>query len=791
MMKALFKTKLLWLLLLLGGSLMAQDLAPCGTIATPEQLRYLDETREIRQQFQMNGFTTWIPVQVHVITQSSGGGALSVYNIDHLMGALNLEFRSANIQFYYCSNPVYIASDTLFNFDYDQHDSVLSTQYDVSNVMNVYFTGSIAYNGGGLCGYAFFPGGPDHLVVANSCTYDNSTFIHEWGHAFTLYHTHGKTNSGTTDELVNGSNCAVAGDDVCDTPADPNLWQNTSGCTYVAGQTDINGQVYTPDVSNIMSYAPGYCRTSLSTGQENRMAFSALNDRPYLGCGTQPACATEVALLNNPYFESFENGWGSWQNYTDAYAAEYGYVQFDFVLNSGGTPTPNTGPSVAAEGTTYVLAEATGHIPYQAAFLKSPCFNFTNVLLPKISIQTHQFGPDVGQLVIQASVDGGFTWSTPLLNYMSDRGDQWNLDEVDLSSYANEPLVQFRIAAVTLTGDVGDMAIDAINVWDDNVVSCPPNGTACDDNDPSTYNDVEDGNCNCSGTPCPLAGTSCDDNNPNTINDVEDGFCNCQGTVVPTCSEVVVNFNNFDSNWGIWNDGGSDCRRSSNDAPYAYSGNYCIRLQDNTSTSVMTTDALDLSDFEEITVSFTYITNSMDNANEDFWLQISSGGGYTTVEEWNLNDEFVNNSREFDAVTIQGPFSANTRLRFRCDASANNDWVYIDDVEIKGCQLQADPFHDPGIDNLVGGNSKELTPEKVILSPNPAKDRINVNLIQAKGTYSIEVFTLSGQRLLNRLVVAEESNNAIPLDVSSLARGIYILRIDSGEGFVYKKFILE
>ena len=54
----------------------------------------------------------------------------------------------------------------------------------------------------------------------------------------------------------------------------------------------------------------------------------------------------------------------------------------------------------------------------------------------------------------------------------------------------------------------------------------------------------------------------------------------------------------------------------------------------------------------------------MDNANEDFWLQISSGGGYTTVEEWNLNDEFVNNSREFDAVTIQGPFSANTRLRF-------------------------------------------------------------------------------------------------------------------------------
>ncbi|MEZ4778189.1 MAG: T9SS type A sorting domain-containing protein [Flavobacteriaceae bacterium] len=792
-MKTIFKIKLLWLFLFLGSPLIAQDMAPCGTIATAEQIHYLNETRELRQQFnRSNGNMIWIPVQVHIITQTSGGGALSNYSINQLMGSLNTEYRSANIQFYYCSNPNYIASDSLFNFDYDLHDSILSSQYDVSNVMNVYFTGSIGYNGGGLCGYAFFPGGPDHLVVANSCTYDDSTFLHEWGHAFTLYHTHGKTNSGTTDELVNGSNCTVAGDDVCDTPADPNLWQNTSGCSYVAGQTDINGQVYMPDVSNIMSYAPPSCRNSFSVGQDNRMTYSALNDRPYLGCGVQPACANEYALLNNPYFESFENGLGGWQNYTDAYATEYGYTQFEFVLNSGTTPTPNTGPSSASNGNTYLLAEATGHVPNQAAFIKSPCFDFSNVLLPKLSIESHQFGLDAGQFVLQASVDGGYTWGTPLLNFMYDRGNQWNQDEVDLSAYANQRLVQFRIAVLTSNGEEGDIAIDAIQVWDDNIVNCPPSGTACDDNNPSTFNDVEDGNCNCLGTPCPPAGTACNDNNPNTINDVEDGFCNCQGTVVPTCSETVINFNNFDSNWGIWSDGGSDCRRSSSDAAYAYSGNYCIRLQDNTSTSVMTTSALDLTSFEEITVSFTYITASMDNANEDFWLQISSNGSsYTTVEEWNRDDEFVNNSREFDAVTIQGPFTANTRLRFRCDASDNNDWVYIDDVEIKGCQLQADPFQEPGNNTMVEGNTQDLISTTVILSPNPAKEQINVNLIQATGTYTIEVFTLTGQRMINRLVTAQGLNTSIPLDVSSLARGIYIVRVDSGKGFVYKRFILE
>lgn len=61
---------------------------------------------------------------------------------------------------------------------------------------------------------------------------------------------------------------------------------------------------------------------------------------------------------------------------------------------------------------------------------------------------------------------------------------------------------------------------------------CPSAGTICDDNDPSTFNDVEDGNCNCIGTSCPTAGTICDDGNPNTENDIENGFCICAGTPI-------------------------------------------------------------------------------------------------------------------------------------------------------------------------------------------------------------------------------------------------------------------
>lgn len=69
-------------------------------------------------------------------------------------------------------------------------------------------------------------------------------------------------------------------------------------------------------------------------------------------------------------------------------------------------------------------------------------------------------------------------------------------------------------------------------------IGCPDAGTACNDDNPATYNEVEDGNCNCIGTPCPAAGMACDDGNPDTENDAEDGFCNCIGT--PTSDTTLT-----------------------------------------------------------------------------------------------------------------------------------------------------------------------------------------------------------------------------------------------------------
>ena len=155
---------------------------------------------------------------------------------------------------------------------------------------------------------------------------------------------------------------------------------------------------------------------------------------------------------------------------------------------------------------------------------------------------------------------------------------------------------------------------------------------------------------------------------------------------VPSGDWTELIFDNFENGYGNWNDGGSDCIRTSSNSAFANSGTYCVEIRDNTSSSVLTTDNLNMSGKSEVRVSFSYITRSMDNSNEDFWLQISTDGGstYTTVADYDQGDEFQNGQRYNESVTITGFSLTNqTRIRFRCDASGNRDEVFLDDIRVE------------------------------------------------------------------------------------------------------------
>jgi len=144
-------------------------------------------------------------------------------------------------------------------------------------------------------------------------------------------------------------------------------------------------------------------------------------------------------------------------------------------------------------------------------------------------------------------------------------------------------------------------------------------------------------------------------------------------------------FDDFESGWGSYNDGGSDCRRSANDSGYAHQGTYCVRIRDNSGTaSSFYSNGIDLSGYSEFKIEFWYVANSMENG-EDFFVEFWNGSSWQIVASYAAGAEFVNGPFYNPEITLDSGvynFSANAQVRFRCDASGNADRIFIDEVKL-------------------------------------------------------------------------------------------------------------
>lgn len=298
----------------------AQD-EPCGVIPTPLSAEKSNLHQKAIAKYASRFSESYllpvssIPVQVHIIRRDDGSGGYSIDDWNSDLAELNAIYAPANMAFFECNPPNIITNDEYYDLEQGAETNALTSSYSIDKVMNVFIPGGdlLSSTGGSLCGYAYYPwSGIEHLVVKASCMDNGSTFPHEVGHFFGLYHTHGRTNGMLTDELVNSSNCTTAGDQVCDTPADPQLgldnvtsscqWNNTA--PYTGGITqDANGDTFSPDPFNMMSYSKKSCRDFFSAGQYTRMSFYATTDRGNLSCNmvatpSNDVCNSAISVLN-------------------------------------------------------------------------------------------------------------------------------------------------------------------------------------------------------------------------------------------------------------------------------------------------------------------------------------------------------------------------------------------------------------------------------------------------------------------------------------------------------------
>ena len=147
----------------------------------------------------------------------------------------------------------------------------------------------------------------------------------------------------------------------------------------------------------------------------------------------------------------FENGLNGWSQASND--------SHNWTITSGGTPSNNTGPSSAAQGSQYAFVEvssASGGAFNSGnnAILNSPSLTSGTYT---VSFQYHMLGTQIGTLYVDALVNG--SWQE-IWNRQGSQGNSWQQGSVDTSAGATR--VRFRMVAAG--GWRGDIAIDDIDV---------------------------------------------------------------------------------------------------------------------------------------------------------------------------------------------------------------------------------------------------------------------------------------------------------------------------------------
>lgn len=252
----------------------------CATIVTPAQIK-VERARGLRgypRLVAMANRPYHIPLTIHIVRRDNGTDGFTLENLAVAMQDLNRLWLPLGMQFYQRGAVDYIDNDRHFSVpDSQARRDELRGVNVVANTINVYFT-----NLDDLCGQSTFTASsPQGVLMNNGCAgvgNSPSTFAHEIGHYFDLYHTH---ETGFGVECPAGNNCAFDGDLICDTPADPELdYENnvTAACVWTGSAAAPDGcdsTAYNPPTRNLMSYSRRTCRDTI-TGDQSSKALNVL-----------------------------------------------------------------------------------------------------------------------------------------------------------------------------------------------------------------------------------------------------------------------------------------------------------------------------------------------------------------------------------------------------------------------------------------------------------------------------------------------------------------------------------
>jgi len=299
--------------------------------------RIIENKQLIRDGMAFSRETIYVPVTFHLVADDEGLGRADVEDVLKQLCDLNSEFENTGFTFYIDDGFNYIDNSLVFNspsLGAGVAEMIRQKRGVGASSLNIFVTGGTRDIGNGriLGFYAI----ENDWVVINKDEMGNgqNTLAHEIGHFFSLAHPHTGWEfnpwtearhgnpvlldriNGIQIELVDGSNCETAGDQLCDTPPDYNFglpWD--SRCpTFNLNVMDRNGDTIVPQQNNHMSYFSG-CVPYTFTNQQTNVMMAEYGGirrenirRDYIPNQTIVANTLELISPENNATAQFHNG---------------------------------------------------------------------------------------------------------------------------------------------------------------------------------------------------------------------------------------------------------------------------------------------------------------------------------------------------------------------------------------------------------------------------------------------------------------------------------------------------
>ncbi|MDB9782555.1 GEVED domain-containing protein [Winogradskyella sp.] len=182
------------------------------------------------------------------------------------------------------------------------------------------------------------------------------------------------------------------------------------------------------------------------------------------------------------------------------------------------------------------------------------------------------------------------------------------------------------------------------------------------------------------------------------------------GATALSYGQTTIYSNNFESNNGGWTDGGGDCEFRNNDSN-SPQGNASWRIKDNSGNSSAFYQDFDLSGYDEITISFSFLSDDFNNDDDRFEVLIDD----ERIEEYKYekegwDDNRVRYTRSITLNRFDYDLNTTNQIKFETTKDTSNDmYLYIDEIEITGTNYDYDHlFFENFSDDTSSGNANDF-----------------------------------------------------------------------------------